>query len=207
VILDWRCTADYTPLARDAKGRARAKFERGRVVMREAHEVQGICFHITGAVFGAMPSDVKRHGRALAIQRRALKIPAHMTIFRDGACVVPFSLRAYLYHANALNDRTIGIEIERMTDASHMPQVQLDACHEGIDWLVRQAEAEGIHLRDAWGHRQSNGAKPGDPGPDVWGRIVVPASDRHGLVRTLVAVPRSTPKGRDGVPIPASWEP
>lgn len=208
MIIDWRSTADYAPLTRAANdGTAKAKFEKGKIVMRKPAEVVGIMFHITACVFGVTPAAVKAAGgdKRLARNRRARRIPAHATVFRDGDAVVPFALMAYLYHGNAGNAMTLGIEIESadgtITDA------QLATLGVLVPWLIEQAKIEGAVITESWGHRQTNGGKPNDPGPIVWKEIVIPLSERHGLTRTIRALPRSTPSGRDGSPIPKTWDP
>jgi hypothetical protein len=208
-VLDWRMRADYQRLSRAANaGTAKALFERGAVVMREPSDIVGVTWHQTGCIFGVGAQALKRFGgdRDAARNDRARDIPAHATVFADGTVIVPFALRSYLYHANALSAVTLGIEIERKGEATPMPDVQVEACHAAIAYLVERAMLEGITLTQAWGHRQSHGGKPGDPGPEIWKRVVIPACARHKLVRTIRAVPRSTPKGRDGSPIPDEWE-
>ena len=203
---------EHKPLGRYARTptrAARALFRRGSVVMRDAADITGICWHQTACLFGASPAAVAAAGGdwRLARDLRALAVPAHATVFRDGTIVIAAPLRAHLWHGNALNASTIGIEIERKGEADPMPDVQVAACLYLAGWLVEAAAAEGCRIVDAWGHRQSHGGKPGDPGPEVWRRVVIPSSEALGLTRTIHAVPRSTPRGRDGSPIPRAWDP
>lgn len=208
-ILDWRATADYSGLTRAANmGSARALFDKkGEIVLREPGKVTGLCFHITACLFGVSPSAVKRAGgdRRLARNERARRIPAHATVFRDGDAVVPFDLRAYLYHGNALNERTLGVEIESKDGTITLEQRR--TLGPLVPWLVEQAKIEGMVIHEAWGHRQSNGIKPNDPGLEVWRDVVIPLSDLHDLTRTIVAVPGSTSKVKHGLPIPKTWDP
>lgn len=220
MIIDWRHEAEPALLSREAnKGTAKALFakrgndvlalpgERQGIVLRPVAQVVGIMFHVTDCLFGATPAAVRAAGgdRRLARNRRARRIPAHATVFRDGDGVVPWPLRAQVYHGNAGNSRTLGIEIESadgtITDAQRATLAEL------VPWLIEQAKSEGMVLTEAWAHRQTNGGKPNDPGPIVWREIVIPLSETHGLTRTIRALPRSTPKGRDGVPIPKTWDP
>lgn len=208
MILDWRSTADYTALTRAANdGNAKAKFEKGKIVMRDPGEVVGIMFHITACIFGVTPSSIKAAGgdKRLARNRRARRVPAHATVFRDGDAVVPFDLRSYLYHGNAGNPFSLGIEIESI-DGS-ITDEQRETLADLVPWLIVQASEEGTILRESWAHRQTHGGKPSDPGAVVWKEIVIPLSEKHGLARTIVALPRSTPSGRDGLPIPKTWDP
>jgi len=208
VIIDWRNTADYAPLSRAANdGKAKAKFVGGKVVMRAPGEVVGIMFHVTDCLYGVTPAAVKAAGgdKRLARNRRARRIPAHATVFRDGDAVVPFALLAYLHHGNAGNAMTLGIEIE--SDDGTITDAQFATLAELVPWLIAQAKIEGAVITESWGHRQTNGGKPNDPGQVVWQKIVIPLSEKHGLTRTIKALPRSTPKGRDGIPIPKTWDP
>jgi len=203
---------EHKPLeryARTSERPARALFRGGRVVMRDPADITGICWHQTACTFGVSPAAVRAAGgdRQLARDLRALAIPAHATVFRDGVIVIAAPLRSYLWHGNALNASTVGVEIERRGEADPMPDVQVAACLYLAGWLFAAAAAEGCRILDAWGHRQSHGGKPGDPGPEVWRRVVIPSSEALGLRRTIYAVPRSTPRGRDGSPIPRSWDP
>ena len=195
--------------ARTSERPARALFRGGRVVMREPSAVTGLCWHQTACIFGVGRAAILAAGgdALLARDLRALAVPAHATVFRDGTIVIAAPLRAHLWHGNGLNASTIGIEIERRGEADPMPDVQVAACLYTARWLVEAAAAEGCRIVDAWGHRQSHGGKPGDPGPEVWQRVVIPSSEALGLTRTIRAVPRSTPRGRDGSPIPRAWDP
>lgn len=209
MILDWRSEADYAPLTRVANdGHAKALFDKkGQVVMRPPTDVRALMFHITACIFGASAQAVKAAGgdARLARNRRAKRIPAHATIFRDGDAVVPFALRSYLYHGNAGNQFCVGLEIESK-DGTITP-AQRATLAELVPWLIYHAKLEGMLITESWAHRQTNGGKPNDPGPEVWRDVVIPLSEKHGLRRTIVALPRSTPQGRDGSPIPKTWDP
>lgn len=208
-ILDWRSTADYSQLTRAANnGSAKALFDprTGRVVMRDPAAIVELTWHITACLFGVTPAQVKAaDGDArLARNRRARKVAAHVTVFRDGDAVVPVSLRAHMHHGNGANPRSIGIEIESR-DGTITPE-QVATLRELVPWLIAEAAKEGIALRQSAAHRQTNGGKPNDPGPIVW-RLVIELSEQHGLERTIVGFPGSTPKVKHGLPIPRSWDP
>lgn len=220
LIIDWRHEAEPALLSRAANaGTAKALFakrgpdvlalpgERQGIVLRPAAQVVGIMFHITACLFGVTPAAVKSAGgdQRLARNRRARRIPAHATVFRDGDAVVPWPLRSHLYHGNAGNLTTLGVEIESkdgtITDEQRATLADL------VPWLIVQASKEGMVLHEAWAHRQTHGGKPNDPGPIVWREVVIPLAEKHGLTRTIKALPRSTPKGRDGAVIPKTWDP
>lgn len=203
MILDWRTQADYSRLIADRK----AKIVNGRVAMRAPGDVTGITWHITDVHFGAGREAIRlaNGDETLARNRRALGVAAHVIIFRDGTVVVPFDLLAFIHHGNGLNLNTIGIEVELLCGEELTP-AQVAACFELVAWLMREAPKQGIRLREAWGHRQSNQGKPDDPGPIVWKNVVVPTSERHGLTRPLRALSRSSTSTHNGSAIPPSWE-
>lgn len=203
VILDWRSSADYTRL----RAHKRAKFGADGVVMRDPRDVTALTIHITGCRFGAGKAAIAKHGSpSAAIHDRARGIPAHATLFRDAVAVVPFALRSLLWHGNALNSSSLGLEIECLGERDPMPREQIEAAIDVIGWLVAQAAIEGMRIVSAYAHRQSNGMKPGDPGPGAWREIVRPAAARYGLaMHPDVALPASTRGGADGLPIPPSW--
>lgn len=209
-IIDWRATADYSGLTRAAnKGSARALFDKkGSVVLRDPAKVTGLCFHVTACLFGVSPAAIKKAGgdAIRARNERARRVPAHATVFRNGDAVVPFALRSYLYHGNGLNERTLGIEIESKDGT--ITREQRAALAELVPWLIEQAKLEGMTICEAWGHRQSNGNKPNDPGLEVWRDVVIPLSDLHGLTRPARAVaPPSKMIVKPGLPIPKAWDP
>lgn len=209
MIIDWRTTADYTALTRAAnKGTAKALFDaHGSPVLRPAEQIDGLCWHITACLFGVSPAAVKRAlgDKRRARNERARRIPAHVTVFRDGDAVVPFGLRAHLHHGNGWNPTKIGIEVESK-DGTVTPE-QVATCAELVPWLIAEAAREGVTLLTSCAHRSSNGNKPNDPGPIVWREIVIPLSERHGLRRIIDPVPPSTRTVRQGLPIPRSWDP
>ncbi len=208
-LVDWRSQADYSRLTRAAnEGTAKAKFDsKGRVVMRPVSAVRGIMWHITAVEFGVSPSAVKAAGgdREIARNLRARNIPAHATHFRDGTIVLPFDLLSYLYHGNAGNEFCLGVEIESK-DGSVTP-AQVAGCLWLAGFFAGELAKLGGKLTETWGHRQTHGGKPNDPGPVVWRKIAIPSSEALGLTRTIRALPRSSPNGRDGTPIPSSWDP
>jgi hypothetical protein len=206
-LVDWRSQADYRGLMAGNGKSARALFRAGKVVMRPPADVVGIMWHVTACLFGVSPAAVREAGgdAKLARDRRALRIPAHATVFRDGHVVVPFDLLAYLWHGNGGNAASLGVEIES-DDGSITPE-QVIACRWLARWFVAEARKVGATIRETWAHRQTNGIKPNDPGPVVWREVAIPSSEELGLTRTIRGLPGSTPAVKHGLPIPLAWDP
>lgn len=203
----------------------------GRTVVRDVASVRGIAIHQTACVFGptagppyplvvrpsAPPAPAKRH-------LRALKIPAHVVAFQDGVFVQGAPLQWLLYHANALNDFTLGLECEGqfpgLLDDPRTPMredtktfwpggggvptpltpLAVETFCDALTHLYEAGRRLGMPIEFGWAHRQSNGSKPSDPGQEVWQRVMVQhGQDVLGLKLKL------TDTFRDGRPIPAAW--
>lgn len=210
-FLDWRHLCDPNAFVRDAKGVARAKFEKGKIVQRPPAAVDSFCVHQTACVFGTSPSQIKAAGgdKLLARDRRAQRIPAHFVTFRDGTAIANAPFSWFLYHGNALNDRTLGLENEGLLNGSknlhEVPDIQIEAIRFLLAWAQETALAEGMMISRAYAHRQSHPTKTGDPGPELWQRAVTPAAKDLGLALPITEV---FGKGeKQGHPIPANWYP
>ena len=187
----------------------------GKTVVRAPQTIKGITLHQTACVFGPANDRAKAH-------RRALNIPAHVTAFRDGVFVAAAPLRWYLYHGNALNEFTLGLECEghypgllddpttpKREDeattwggnATPLDTLARDTFRAALRWLVEAGRAEGMPIEYIYAHRQSNGQKPSDPGQALWQEVALWGVTTLGLKTQPALVLR------DGKPIPAQWEP
>ncbi len=205
-FFDWRHLADPKVFARDEEGVARAKFRNGKIVVRPAGTVDAITYHQTACVYGVSPSQARAAGgdKYLARNKRAMRIPAPLFTARDGTAIATAPLSWLLYHANALNTRSIGMENEGKYDGDEnlgqVPEVQVEAIHFLTSWAVYIAREEyGYDIRFGFAHRQSHPTKTGDPGPELWLEGVVPA----GL--TLLPDEVFGVGEKRGHPIPPSW--
>jgi N-acetyl-anhydromuramyl-L-alanine amidase AmpD len=123
-------------------------------------------------------------------------VPIHIGIPRSSSYLGKFfqlhPLTVYLYHANALNAHSVGIEIEgnfcglesdRSTWWSpgggphRLEEQQIEACRAAILYIVREAMAGGGGIRKIHAHRQSSGSRRGDPGEAIWKAIGIWAID------------------------------
>jgi hypothetical protein len=127
-------------------------------------------------------------------------VPIHIGIPRSPGYTGKFfalrPLTAYLYHANSLNSRSVGLEIEgnfcglEGDKAAWWPPGggphklepgQVDASKAAIDWIVREAMAGGGAIKRIHAHRQSSGSRRGDPGEEIWKAIGLWAIETHRL--------------------------
>lgn len=217
MILDWRALqADPPPAWKRSPGKSpRAKIVGGKVVRRDLALVTSVMLHQTDCVYGVSKSQIIQAGGdpVLARNRRLQGIPAHLVAARDGTAILNAPASWYLYHGNAANDFSLGVEVEGSYDGrrnkGQVPTILLEQLRLGLIELVRLARAEGaVNLRYAIAHRQSNGGKPGDPGCELWqfyealcGELELePQYD-------LVIPPTKGTSTKPGRPIPKDWSP
>lgn len=180
----------------------------GRLVMRDPSTVLGICVHQTAVTFGASPSAVlaAKGDRDLARHRRALGVHAHCTAFADGTGVLAYPLAAYVFHGNGLNAESIGLEIEGAysgaTALGEVPDGAVNAARELLVRILDEGRKAGMPLRYVWAHRQSSPSRRGDPGAELWRRVVLEYA-----VPVLGLEMQPTRTWGDGRPIPREWDP
>lgn len=181
----------------------------GGLVLRDAGSIDAICLHQTACTFGVSPGQVRaaKGDRDLAKHRRALGVHAHVTAFMTGRFVAAYPLRAYVYHGNGANGRSIGLEIEGHYDGipggklGDPTVTTIDAARAALTWIIDTCADEGIKIRYLLAHRQYSDSRRSDPGWAIWQRVALDYGVRiHGLT-TLPALV----DGR-GRPIPRAWD-
>lgn len=192
----------------------RSLLAREHTVERKPEDVTGICIHQTACVFGPLDDPPKRH-------RRALNVPAHIVAFRDGVYAQTAPLLWFLYHGNALNDRTLGLECEghypgllddpetpRREDeesiwagakATPLTPEALDCYRAALRHLVEAGRKEGMPIKFIWAHRQASGSRRSDPGQELWTMVAEWGCRELGLEA------RYADKWKDGRPVPREW--
>lgn len=201
----------------NAKGQTinTSEIVKGATVVRRPADITGITLHQTACVFGPLDDPEKKH-------RRALKIPAHVIAFRDGTYVQGAPLLWFLFHGNALNGFSLGLEMEGqypgLKDDPVTPQredektfwgagkptpvdaTSLDCFRAALTHLVYEGRKLGCPIEYLWAHRQSSADRRSDPGQELWERVGL----EHGVeVLGLKLQPERV--WRDGRPIPAAW--
>jgi hypothetical protein len=149
-------------------------------------------------------------------------------IAHDDLVVCTMPLDWYIYHGNRLCGPTLGLEVSgrfsgllddpntppredlRTTWGDEPPMVLTEKRIRGLRAMIRYAVEEGrrqgMPIRYVYGHRQSNGKKPGDPGEGIW---------KAGVIDYAVPVLGLKPRygvtfkngNVEGRPIPREWDP
>lgn len=204
---------------RDAEwsGRPKRKFrlDNGRPLEREPEMVTGITIHQTAVKYGVVESQIKAAGghKDAALARRSLQVACHVMAFHDGFIAWPCPLPWYVYHGNGFNSYELGIEIDGnypgLADgktwngkkATVVTEPLIRAARAGVELLVREGRKLGMPVEYIHAHRQSSKRRRGDPGEELWRRVV-----------TEYAVPELGLKTRPrefigtGRPIPVDWD-
>jgi hypothetical protein len=216
-------------LARKRQKRSRLKWKIGHTVMRDPSKVDGIVMHQAAVQWGSRPSHKKQAAamlkaegldpeenlaqwERLALALRVVEdVPAHATAMQSGDVVLRSPLEAFLYHANALNKRSLGLEIEGLYDgvevAGAHPEptpVTIAAARRAVRELYERGIEAGMPIKYLWAHRQSSGTRRADPGSMLWLEVGVWASKELGLEIQPMETWLSLKSGR-GKPIPESW--
>lgn len=202
-IVDLR--SEQKPAGPDVKC---GRIVQGRLMQRDPKTITGICVHQTAVVFGASSAAVlaAKGDRDLARHRRALGVHAHATAFQDGTGVLAYQLPSYVFHGNGLNAESIGLEIEGAYDGKadrrEVPDGAVSAARELLARIVDEGRKAGMPLTHIWAHRQSSPSRRGDPGAELWRRVV--------LEYAVPVLGLETQPGRtwgEGRPIPREWDP
>lgn len=179
----------------------------GNVVFcRKPRSIDGIVIHQTGCWFGVSKALLKEMGGnyVAAKHRRALNVAAHMTAFDTGFAVLAHPLDWYVYHANSLCARSLGLEVEGafpgvMSKGKYLTPKLIQAACDGLEYLVDRGRSMGMPLKFIWAHRQSSPSKENDPGEEIWRKIVL------GFAVPKLRLQVQNDYASGGKPIPESW--
>ncbi len=126
-----------------------------------------------------------------------------------------YPLRAYVWHGNGANARSIGLEVEGFFNGqpggfgnanpekprTEPTELVLATARSACTWIVEAARAEGITIRHYVAHRQYASDRRSDPGWAIWQRVGVEHCEK-----VLGLTPLLTLAEGDGRPIPSSWD-
>lgn len=222
MLIDLRTEQDY--VYPNGKRKVKTVDRYGRVpFMRDPTTVDSVVIHQTACEFGVSKRAVKRYGDVeMARARRALDVACHALAFRNGYFVAAHDVRVYVHHANRLNERSLGLEIEGrypglMDDPATMAREDLkttwggkpteltDLCVEtacdALKWLVEEGRKYGMPIKYIWAHRQSSDNRRSDPGQELWQRVVLEYA-----VKELDLVTQVETKWRQGYSVPTQWD-
>jgi hypothetical protein len=199
-------------IVNDLRDVKRPKGSRGEVKRKRAiAKIVGITLHQTAtADFPASHKGLPR-------------LPAHALVHRDGAISLLHHPTNVVWHGNALNDGTIGIEVacraagtegdlstlwisKKEKAAGKKPEqlvreatdAQLAALEELVRHYIDEIAAQGGSIRGLWAHRQGHVSRTSDPGSRIWS-----VAERVRLALGLPDV-RNMKLG-SGKTIPPSW--
>jgi N-acetyl-anhydromuramyl-L-alanine amidase AmpD len=193
---------------RDEQTDPHPKTKRTRV--RKPEDVDAVVLHQAGVEFGA--------GRGRPLRYRALGVSCHAMGFRDGSAVLTTPPLWRLSHANRLNGRSVGLEIDglypgvrggavRQGEATAEVQITVEAGRLALRALVAAARADGCPIRYILAHCQADSWRKTDPGQWLWQEVALACGvDELGLETQpeLTTAHHSGPR-RHGLPIPDAW--
>lgn len=206
MILDWR----HLQAPDGPKGdKPAGKIVGGRLVTREPLAVDSICLHQMACTLGASTAAIQaaKGDKDLARHRRALNVHAHVSAFIDGTIVLAYPLRAYVYHGNGSNLRSIGIECEGLYNGlpgnpgAEPSDALIEAARLACTTVVSEAAKEGVKIRHVLAHRQYAASRRADPGWAIWQKVAIEHCER-----VLGLTPLPTLTDRDGRAIPTAWD-
>lgn len=216
---DLSLVRDLTPLQHDPPEiPKRHKVHGGLVVKRNPKAIQGVVIHQTNTLFSVNTSQIKAAGnnREEALHERGLRVRCHVIAFEGiraevecGHVCYVNPLAWYVYHAQEANNFSVGLEIEgKFPGLTHNEQLPastriIDAARLALKFIVSKARELGMdNLEFIWAHRQMSSKRRGDPGQELWKRVVLDyAVPVLGLKTDVNAT------WDDGRPIPLEWDP
>lgn len=185
------------------------KLDRGKVVMRDPASVTTLVGHQTACSFGVAPYMIQaaKGDRELARHRRALNVHAHVTAFNDGTFAAAYPLLAYVFHGNASNAYSVGLETEGHYNGipggvlEEPTDLTIETSRAACTWIVEEAAKLGATLKFYEAHRQHAAARRSDPGHRLWQAVYIDHCEAK-----LELAPRPDFTTRDGRPIPNRWD-
>ncbi|HLT36781.1 MAG TPA: N-acetylmuramoyl-L-alanine amidase [Enhygromyxa sp.] len=188
------------------------KDRHGNTVRRSPMTIDSIVLHQTAIRFSAPSNEL--------LARRGLGVACHAIAFYPGFVAWTADVLWYIYHADRLNARSLGLEVDgnypgliggRVANGKETPLTNavVKAARMGVKLLVEEGRRAGCPIKFIYGHRQCDSWRRADPGQGLWQRVVLEYAVPE---LELIARPTETfshPKGasRKGRPIPTSWDP
>lgn len=171
-------------------------------------KITAVVLHQTAAKIGEKPASW--HG-----------VPIHFGITRAGKVIQLYDLTEVCNHANGLNRRSVGIEIDGWyagiegqlktlwqpknlpipRQPMNLPIVQANAVKTTVQWIVDTVAANGGRVTHIHPHRQSSKDRQSDPGSLIWQTVGLWAQNTLGLSDGGAAFTVG-----DGRTIPEAWD-
>lgn len=169
---------------------------------RSWKEIEGVVLHQTGC---NMPKAAQGWSR----------LNAHIGVTTEGNIIIVNDPTSFIWHAQKLSRRTIGIEIEGNYhgvegkpntlwkgggNAAELTEAIKTALELVFRWVLSEFEKNLQLWFYVYAHRQSKDTRSGDPGSAIWQQIALPWIDR------LSCKYDPKIKYNSGKPIPKQWD-
>ena len=190
----------------------KSRIRGGRTVQRNPADVDSIVLHQAGIDFADRETEV---GTA----RRALAVACHAMAF-EGFVSLCAPLTHYMSHANALNKRSLGLEVDGLypglkgraikgKTATVLTDEIVGAARAALEILVELGHGEGMPIRYIYAHRQADSWRRPDPGQELWQAVVLDFAVPVLGLETRPGETFANAKGpsRRGWPVPLAWDP
>lgn len=171
-------------------------------------KITGICLHQTACDMGERPERYDTLG-------------AHFAVLRSGRVVWVHDLTRLVWHGNAWNSGTVGIEINGLFEGvqgdpktlwddpstkihevgQRVTPEQIEATKQLVRWICSVIAKNGGDVKALVAHRQSSMDRRDDPGSEAWQTIALPLHAELGLHDGGVGFVLG------GYPIPEAWDP
>lgn len=172
---------------------------------RDWKKITSIVLHQTDCVLGERPA-------------RWFSVPVQVGVTRGGQILLLNPIHQLMYHANALNRDSVGIEMDGHYEGIEgdiktyndygTGRKPLTPTHEliestrlAIDWICDEVKANGGLITEIWAHRQGSNTRQRDPGSRIWKDVALWAENQNLLNTNPFFV-----RGK-GQPIPNAWDP
>lgn len=149
-------------------------------------------------------------------------VPIHLGITRAGKIIQLYDFTEVCNHANGLNGRGVGIEIDGyfagvegrletlwqpdrknpVRKPMDLPAAQRDAARAAAAWIVQVVAANGGRITHIHAHRQSSAERQSDPGSLIWKEVGLWAQSSLGLSDGGAGFVVGS-----GLKIPKEWDP
>jgi len=171
---------------------------------------------VTAVVLHQTASDI---GEKISSWHR---VPAHFGVTRGGKIIQLYDLTEVCNHANGLNARSVGIEIDGwyagiegkpdtlwqpggsgpLRQPMVFPTAQAESAKALVKWIVDSVAANGGKVTHIHPHRQASNERRSDPGSLIWERVGRWAQSDLGLSDGGSEFTVGT-----GLKIPQAWDP
>jgi len=193
--LDFVRSYDLSQQGVPASVQRKFRMRGGRVVRRAPSAVNGITIHQTAVQFEVTDRQIAAADgdKCLALATRVKKVAAHFVSF-DGFYTKNYPLDFYVYHAGALNRKTLGLEVDGLYPGllddpdtelredleslwkgtpTVLTEGRVKAARAALRSMVQEGRKLGMPIKYIYAHRQSSATRRADPGEEIWRKVVL----------------------------------